>query len=371
VQGDFTIWGGNAVLEEGSRIEGDLNVLGGNADLAGTVTGDINVFGGDVQLRSSSRVEGNITKLGGNVSRAEGSVVQQGGTSVSPPVLPTPFMSGSTGDTQSNRSDSGFFGRLFGRLFGFVTSAIVTVFGLVFVTLIAFGFAALVPDNLVKSAAVAVSQWGISGIVGALTLVVVPILSAVLIATICLIPVAFILLLAYGIAILAGLAVSARIVGERLMVAVHRVGWTLVAQVVAGAILLALLGTVPVVGPIISFAAISLGLGALILSRFGTQDYPLVRSFVPATPLPPAMPPVASPYRTPGNPIAAPITPAAPVGPAAPSTPQERSPDDPYVPPPPPSPPAQPGSTRLPEDPSVAPPPAQPGRPDDEPKPYR
>ncbi len=299
LQGDLTVLGGNVTIEAGAIVEGQLNIVGGNADVAGTVAKDVNLVGGTIALRSSADVQGDVIKLGGTIRRDEGATVGGRVTSMN-----VPF--GNVGE-QNNQPEVIYRDRangLFDRVFSIFTSAVATFFGIVLITLIALGFAALLPNNLVKAAAVAVGQWGVSGVVGALTLIAVPIIAVVLSITICLIPVAFILLLAYGIAVLAGWVVSARIVGERLMAALNRTGWTLIAQVVTGAILLALLGAIPFVGGLVAFAAVSFGLGALILTRLGTQNYPppTRMAYAPASP---------DAYTSTESQLVAPVEPAA------------------------------------------------------------
>ena len=118
------------------------------------------------------------------------------------------------------------------------------------------------------------SQWLVSVAIGALTYVAVPILIVLLSITLCLIPVAVLLALAWAVAILFGWAIVARMVGERLMIGLKRDNWTLIGQTAFGAVLLALLGSIPIFGWLVGFAASSIGIGALILTRFGTQAYP-------------------------------------------------------------------------------------------------
>jgi hypothetical protein len=98
-------------------------------------------------------------------------------------------------------------------------------------------------------------------------------------------------------------------VGERIMKAFNRLDWSVLGQTLAGAILLALLGAAPVIGGVIGFLAASLGLGALILTRAGTQQYPALAVAGPnVTPEPFVAP----------EPLVAPEPPSAPIPPPEP-----------------------------------------------------
>jgi hypothetical protein len=130
------------------------------------------------------------------------------------------------------------------------------------------------------------------------------------------------------VAIIAGWTISARILGERVMLAVHRRDWTLIGQTLAGAVLLALLGAVPILGGLIGFVATSLGLGALILTRAGTRPYPMpvtTPAFAPIGPASPATAPAdyQPVTRTEPAPPAATPPPAAPASDAPATTPTQ------------------------------------------------
>jgi hypothetical protein len=216
-------------------------------------------------------------------------------------------------------------------LFGAFTSAIAVLFGAMLITLFAVGIVALFPANVSQALGVLTNNWLLSGVVGALTLLVVPIIAVVLALTICLIPVSLLLLLLLLVAIVAGWTVSARALGERVMAALNQSNWTGIGQTAAGAVVLALLGAVPVLGGLIGFVATALGLGALILTRAGTQPYPL-----PYTAVPPVVPTGPATTTWP--------EPAAPVVPMDAATPSEAAPtpEPPITPPSAPSPPTPP-----------------------------
>jgi hypothetical protein len=283
LKGDLTIFGGNAVLEEGSRMEGNISVFGGNADIYGTVVGNVTMVGGSLHLRSTARIEGYDSILGGSVTRDEGSVVTGKSTRIFPPAVPAPLQPLEPLQGVDRRWPFGYFFDVMGSLFG-------TLLGVMVAALFAIAVVALFPANVARTAGTVQSQWLVSGGVGVLSLVAVPIVLAVLALTICLIPVTILGIVALLLAAGFGWVVVARMLGERLMGTFNRAGWTPIGQTVLGAVVLALLGAIPILGGLIGFLAASVGLGALVLTRLGTRPYPPPVVVPPAPPAPPQLP---------------------------------------------------------------------------------
>jgi len=298
-------------LDERSQVEGNVNIFGGNADIAGTVTGDLQIVGGNVDLRSSGNIEGDMIKVGGQLNRDSGAVIGGRETTMNLPFIRDPNdqlevrVEPDFGDGDRDRGPFGWFWNLLGGIFGLFLAAVIVV--------IAMGIAAIAPANMTLASGVATASWLVSGAVGALTLIAVPIVASLLIITLCLSPFGLLLLVLYAAGILAGWSVSARLLGERIMRAVNRSDWSLVGQTLAGAVLLALLGGVPIIGGLIGFAATALGLGALVLTRAGTRTYPLepVRavSTVPFASTDPIVPPLEPEFTPTPEPSDAPTTP--------------------------------------------------------------
>jgi hypothetical protein len=111
--------------------------------------------------------------------------------------------------------------------------------------------------------------------------------------TICLSPIALLL----GVALLAagtfGWAAVGLLVGRRLLEAFKVKVITPLMAVAAGILLLSLLGAIPCLGALVVIVAGCVGLGAVVLTRFGTQTYPL--PVPPIPPVPPAPPVLAEP----------------------------------------------------------------------------
>lgn len=273
LRGSLTILGGQATLEAGSVVDGDLTILGGSADVAGQVTGDVNVLGGEINLDAGSRVDGDVTAVGGDVNRSEGAQVGQVRSTRMRDNIGNggfwhngPFGNGSNG--WSDNSDR----------FG----------GLIAITLFAIAVAYFLPKYLAQGVATVRSHTLHSLVVGGLGFGAVILTAVVMSVTLILIPAAIVLSIATGLLALAGWVIVARIIGARLMQGFGKTDWTLVGQVAAGSVLLAVLGMLPIVGDLVGWGAALTGFGALLLTRLGTQTYPKQNTAL--TTMPPTSP---------------------------------------------------------------------------------
>ncbi len=272
--GGLVMFGGNATLEAGSRVNGDVFMMGGNAEIGGEVTGNVALMGGNINLLSTAHVHGDAVAIGGNMTRAAGARID--GQVVEGEQFSTPFEFTSPFD----------FDRPFGwnvspfesLRVGFSPLISLVWFG--FRTLLLAAVAVLVvmfwPIPTERAGQAAIGQPIIGGGLGLLTIVVAPVLLLVLAITILLIPVSFIglvLLLVAGLFgwVAIGLEVGKRL-GESFKWELHPpaaagVGTLVLTLVVGG------LGLVPCVGWLAPFLVASIGLGAVMLTRFGSQEY--------------------------------------------------------------------------------------------------
>jgi len=147
--------------------------------------------------------------------------------------------------------------------------------GVILLTLLSMAIVALFPTYVARIAEVAQQQWLASGGAGMLSFIVVPIALFILAITICLIPVAILLLVVWALAMLAGWAVIASMLGERLAVGLKGVTWTRATKTGLGALILAALGALPVVGWLMSLLVVAWGMGALILMVANLRSRPL------------------------------------------------------------------------------------------------
>lgn len=277
---DLTVIGGTAELEEGSTVNGNVAILGGSLSINGEVTGDVNAMGGVVSLGETAVIHGNVTTLGATVSRAEGAVVM-GDIGTGRPTLRFPT---------TNRSpiQSGIQ-----ALWNFV-SPIFQAFALAALAILVSLFA-LRPMEHIGDAMTA--QPVTTGGIGLLTAIVLPVMMVLISITIILMPVGIIGLLALALALLLGWISAGLVTGERLAQAFKQ-NWSGPISAGAGTLVLslvgALIGSIPCIGWIAPFLVSIIGLGAVVLTRFGTQAYPAPQPLFPTAPVsasePPAQP---------------------------------------------------------------------------------
>lgn len=286
VQGDATVTDGDMIVD--GEVRGNVVVVQGDAYINGKVTGDVSVMGGDAILAAGSSVSGNVLVLvGGKIEREAGASVGGEVSSVDFPLLPINDTVGLPSQNQvslHSEQFSGMFGTL-GRV-----ALLVVMLGLSLVlVLFVLGFALVVPHRLQVSTAtldaapgssvavgliVAFLLWPVFAIVGMiLTLTVVGIV---------LVPVVAIVV---ALALMFGLANVSLWLGKRVYESVrHETGPLHATQRVMletllglGVVLAATLfptlllpGWISSLLWLLVYLAACIGLGAGVMSRFGT-----------------------------------------------------------------------------------------------------
>jgi hypothetical protein len=296
---NLIVLGGNASIAEGATLHCTLVVIGGNADVAGTVEGDVAAFGGNVTVRSTGVLKGELAQVGGAISCEAGAVGCSGGE------VPTIHIDG--GDSVSgNPFIDGLIG-FYQRLVQLFLTALVM--GVLAVLVVVFW-----PEQTGRAATAITTAPGASGGLGVLTLVAVPVILVLITITVCLIPVSLVGAVIFAAAILMGWIALGYIVGTRLTTYLNlRQISPAVAAGFGTAVLWLLSGAIgemiPCVGWVAGVILGAVGLGAVTLTRFGTQPY-LPYNPPPMTPRPPAPsePPASAPPPLP------PAEPPAPAG---------------------------------------------------------
>jgi hypothetical protein len=268
LDGDLAIFGGVATLEVESLVTGSVFVLGGNLDAHGQIDGDLVLLGGNANLLSTTWILGDVFTVGGHVNtagaRIDGEFVM--GENF---VIPFDF------DSFEFRSWEGFPFETFRLSFrARVLSYLFTSFVMAALAIIVV---LLFPKPADQVASTVIEQPAIAGGMGLLTCVVAVPLFIVMAITICLLPVSFLGIVLFVVAWLYGMVAVGLEVGKRLLTALDQeyqpimaagLG-TLVVSLVLGGI-----GFIPCVGWIGSFVVGMIGLGAVLLTRFGSRGYP-------------------------------------------------------------------------------------------------
>ncbi|MBI3943119.1 MAG: polymer-forming cytoskeletal protein [Chloroflexi bacterium] len=301
VTGNVVVFGGSLKIEEGAIVQGDTVVFGGSADISGRVEGDLVMMGGSTHLTRTGEVQGDLFTLGGSVQRDEGS--RLGGKEVeglpndlkrvlpnapvapeSPakPVIPeTPNVPRFTPRGQNTNPVLGFLFWIF--------RTIVTALAMVALGILAMLLFPVHTNRITETArGEPIPSIGF----GLLTAIAGPMLAALLVLTCIGIPVALVLGIGLGVAGLWGFLSLGILLGERLYKNINPEPRSHLAPAVVGILLLTVITSIPVLNVLVGTVVVLWGIGAVVLTRFGTQAYPPATSATrPLTPPPAAQSP--------------------------------------------------------------------------------
>jgi len=295
VDGNLIVFGGNVTIEDGATVAESVVVFGGNVEVGGHVKEDVVTFGGNVNLLSTAQVDGRLVTSGGSVNREEGAVVSGGesnGLDGSIPDIP-PF---------PDAPGPSVAFRIIDPIFTMFRHGIESMGMALALGLIALLVVAMWPTQTHRVSATITGTPALSAGLGLLTLFAGPVLIVLTAITLCLLPLSGIGALLYGMVILFGWLALGSVVGARLATAINWRNASPAMATAVGTLLLSLvmlfIGIVPFFGAVVQMLFASIGVGAVVLTRFGTRPYltgaPIVEPAAqPAAPTPPAAPVVA------------------------------------------------------------------------------
>jgi len=278
LNGDLVIFGGAVEIEVDSVVDGDVLLFGGNAEIYGEIRGDLALLGGNANLGSTAVITGDVATLGGNVERAEGAVVQGDFVESDGAAFPFSFALPNIPEFRDSVRIQPFGRGNFGTFFSPATGILWYVFRSLLVSALAILVVLFWPKPARRAGSAAVSQPIVSGGLGCLTLIVVPILGVLLAITIIGLPLSFIAGVALVVAFVFGWIAVGDEVGRRMVEAFN---WELHPAASAGIGTLAVsfvvggIGFVPCIGWLAPLLVGAAGLGAVILTRFGSREYEL------------------------------------------------------------------------------------------------
>lgn len=310
LDGNLAVLGGSATIEKSAHVNGNVVLTGGSVEIDGEVNGNVSAMGGSIFLGDNAIIHGDVSTLGatlhrGETARIDGRVV----TGTDGPfsfTVPTPF--------RLNLKPLADLVWFFFRTLAMAALAMLAVLFLA--------------EPVNRTARAIVTQPVMAGGLGLLTAIIAPVLLVILAITIILIPVSLLGILLVVIAVTFGWIAIGTEVGRRIAVLLKQ-DWPLPISAGLGTFLLSLIvngiGYIPCVGWIAPAVVAMLGLGGVILTRFGMQIYPtpiVYPPYAPPTPpVPPAPPAPPAPSYGPPTPPSGPVEP--PAGSSAP--PEEMS----------------------------------------------
>lgn len=315
VNNDVVVFDGDLNIEPGAVVNGDVAVFNGDASIGGQVNGDLTLFNGDLVAGPNAAISGECVLLNGGISgdgaddRSLGNCTAIQNLELPPlaelgpwfrdfqtrpdlelpgdiPPMPTmPAMPAvpavpAVPSVPHQHYDRG--GGFFGRLLAVVSSSLL------------FGFlglltGAIMPNQLRRITNTAREKTLVSGMAGALTAVAVPSLIVLLIPVsivltfVCIGLLGFPIMFLLAMGLVAGGFLGWIAVGTWLGMRLFgrgKDGDHIVRSAALGTGLLSfitgILGLLSfgVAGAIITFVALSIGLGAVALTQFGMKPYP-------------------------------------------------------------------------------------------------
>lgn len=245
VDGDASVAAGSVRLTETGSIGGGLDAAGSYVSIAGAVGGDVRAGAETLALASTADVGGDLRYDADEFRRADGASVA--GRVIEDASLGENFSPGGIGVGLGLGLDAPGWADAIGGLFAnlLLGAVLLVVFP---------GFSTRIADRVADAPAH-------SGGVGLLALIAIPLVLVLFAVTIVGIPLAIFGAVAYALAIWIGLVYGQYAVGARVIDRVDRSGRWL--ALVVGVVGFAVVGLVPILGGLLQFVALLLGLGAL------------------------------------------------------------------------------------------------------------
>jgi cytoskeletal protein CcmA (bactofilin family) len=268
VNGDLTAFTGNVYVD--GEVNGNLQAFSGNVRINGTVTGDVSAAGGNVVLAREGRVGGQFEAGAGNVviDGEIGEDARLGASSIT--VGPTASVGGdlaydgnlTLSETaqigsevrQEDDLGPGVQGPLMPNWVGWAYGLLANLLLGAVALLIFPAFSTRLSDRVASDPLR-------SGGVGLLLLVGIPVLLVVLFISLIGIPLGLIGMLVYGLVLWLGYVYGSFAIGSWLLSLADAENRWLALFV--GLLAVSLVGLVPILGGLVEFAVLLLGLGAL------------------------------------------------------------------------------------------------------------
>ncbi len=246
--------GSDVMIEADQRVH-SVVAIGGQITVSGTVEMSVVAVGGSVVLTKTAVVKGNVVSLGGVIVMARDADVHGDLTEIN---------SNNLYETLTTALSSEWEG--WSWLFAVISLSIFLV-----IMVLALLIAALLPKPVrIVSEAISENTFKVilCGILGLVLIAPLAVLLAISVVGIALIPLEVIFVVC---SVLFGFIAVGRFVGAKLLRLVKRSEPGIVQETLWGLIILWLVGWIPYVGWMVKAIALVIGLGATLVSRFGTH----------------------------------------------------------------------------------------------------
>jgi hypothetical protein len=283
LDGNLFILGGTAQLQSGSSVTGDVMVLGGTLVAQGEISGDVSILGGFANLKKGAHILGNVNMLSATLQRDDGAIVDgktneitnESWPTIIPKNLHLPNWQGTPpltipGETPLNSFSSPM--KTGWDLLWLLVRSLAWAALAVLIALFGPKIISTASDTVVERPAAALGMGCATVFAGTAVLLL-------LIITICGIPFALagglLMALAWGFGVIAiGTETGIR------FAKLFKADWAIPVSAGVGTFLLTIVTNavgllIPCMGGLLPIGIGLLGLGAAVLTRFGSRQYPL------------------------------------------------------------------------------------------------
>ncbi len=247
--------GSDVTIEEGQRV-GSVVAIGGQITVDGAVEKSVTAIGGSVVLTKTAVVKGNVFSLGGVIVMARDAEVLGNLTEIN---------SDNLYETLATALSSEWEG--WSWIFAVISLSIFLV-----ILFLALLIAALLPKPVrVISETIRQNTFKVilSGILGLVLIAPLALLLTISVVGIALIPLEVIFVVC---SVLFGFIAVGRFVGARFLHLLRKPEPGIVRETFWGLVILWMVGWIPYVGWMVKAIALVIGLGATLVSRFGTRQ---------------------------------------------------------------------------------------------------
>jgi len=261
IDGNIAGVGTKLVIEEGATVTGSISLIGGQMEIYGNVDGDVNVFSGTTYLHNTSTIGGDFNQITHKLEIDPGAQISG---KINSFTLPS---EGNIVDSTKISNLADWIRPSAWIIFEFVRNLSLVFINLLIVFL--FKSPTLRLTRTIKQNKVV--SWG----VGLLVFFALPLVSLVLLVTICLSPIGIILILVFLITNVWAWTGISLIIGDSFTKWL-KLNWMEEAKIAIGSIFLGLISTllafVPLIGLTLNITVSAIGIGGIILSKVGTTE---------------------------------------------------------------------------------------------------
>jgi hypothetical protein len=253
--GNIVKIGSDVTIEAGQKVH-NVVVIGGQITISGAVDNNVAAVGGSVVLTKTAVVGGNILSLGGIIVTAKDSQITGTVTEINSSNL---FEALTTALSTEWEGWSWIF-------------AIISLSIFLVILILALLIVALLPKP-VRTVAEAISEntfkVALTGLLGLVLITPLAVLLTISVVGIALIPLEVIIVVCSA---LLGFIAVGQFIGKKVLKLFHRQNPSMLRETFWGLIILWLIGWIPYIGWMVKAIALVIGLGAALITRFGTYQ---------------------------------------------------------------------------------------------------